>query len=325
LVVPKYKKIERELDMRISKCLVLLISVISLAITFGCGGGGGGSDSGSSSTGTLSMSMTDAKPVLPETSGKTISNVFVTIDDVLVHSPGAGWISLASKMVENPYTIDLLQFTGGATTEFVPPVPLDSGKYTQIRLSVISAKLRFDNKPNDEVEIVIPSENLKTDKNFDFEIPEANNNGDGNPADPAAVDITIDFDLSKSLVLEGQAYKLKPVLHIVETDNAATIEGYITKTSFPTEGYVVITVFDSTGQEYTSLRVDQDTTVDETAYSIFWLVPNQAYRVDINYNPATDDVVDESVNVPNDPNPNDQVKPVLQPGQSFPLDFDKTT
>jgi len=320
--------------MRVSKYMIFIVSVLWLAVTSGCGGGGGGSDSGSSGTGTLSMSMTDAKPLLPETSGKTITNVFVTIDDVLVHSSGGGWVSLASKMVENPYTIDLLQFTDGATTEFVPPVPLETGKYTQIRLSVKNAWLRFDNKPNDEVEITVPSENLKTDKNFDFEVPEAKNNGDGNPADPAAVDITIDFDLSKSLVLEGQGYKLKPVLHIVETDNAATIEGYIANSEFVGNS-VVITVFDSTGQEYTNVKVEKTTSdingkpVDDTFYEIFWLVPNQKYTVKICHDPTIDvDPVtdgiqykyDESAVVPSAP---DQVHPdgTLNPGEIYSLDF----
>jgi hypothetical protein len=317
--------------MRFLKEFVIVISALWLAFTFGCGGGGGGSDSGSSGTGTISMSMTDAKPMLPETSGKTITNVFVTIDDVLVHSPGGGWLSLASKMVENPYTIDLLQFTEGVTTEFVPPVPLGTGKYTQIRLSVQSARLRFDNNKNDEVEITVPSENLKTDKNFEFEVPEAKNNGDGNPPDPAAVDITIDFDLSKSLVLEGSEYKLKPVLHIVETADAATIEGFIANSAFPAAGYVIISVLDSTGQEYTAVQVDMDTTpgATETSYAIFWLVPDQAYTIQINYNPGQDDDpatggvqdnYDDSAVVPPGPN-QDYPNGTLEPGDIYQLDF----
>jgi hypothetical protein len=188
--------------------------------------------------------------VLPNTSGKTITNVFVTIDEVLVHKSGGGWETL--HMVQTPYTIDLLQFTDGNRREFVPPVALSSGKYTQVRLSVVSARLRFKNDPNDEVELTIPSGNLKTDKNFDFDL-----------IGGTAVDITIDFDLSKSLVLEGPDYKLKPVLHIVETADAATIAVTIENTSFPPDPgtgdppYVVITVLDSTGQEYTKVQVDK--------------------------------------------------------------------
>lgn len=303
--------------MKILKTIVFAISLLSLAITFGCGGGGGGSESGSSGTGTLSMSMTDAKPMLPA----GVTNCFVTIDEVSVHSSGGGWQSL--PMARTPYTIDLLQFTEGLTTEFVPPVALPSGKYTQVRLSVVSAKIRFNNDPNDEVKMTIPSENLKTDKNFDLDVDQG-----------AAVDITIDFDLSKSIVVEGPAgnasYKLKPVLHLVETAEAATIEGFIANSSF-IGSYVVISVADNTGQEYTKVQVNKDTTagVTDTAYSVFWLVPNQAYTVQVNYNPGLDDDpdvggtqdgYDDSISVPPSPSP-DYPDGTLQPGDIYTLDL----
>lgn len=271
--------------MKLSNYLICFVSVISLAVTFGCGGSGGGDgggDGGGSTTGTMSMSITDAKPVLPA----NVTNCFVKIDEVMVHKSGGGWETL--PLVQTPYTIDLLQFSDGTSTELVPPVAVGAGKYTQIRLSVVSAKLRFNNNPNDEADLTIPSGNLKTDKNFDFDV-----------TGTAAVDITIDFDLSKSIVVEGPAgspsYKLKPVLHIVETTEAATIEGTVANTSFgdpgvpPDPPYVVITVFDSTGQEYTKVQVDKDTSVGatQTAYSIFWLVPDQDYTVEIDYDPVT--------------------------------------
>jgi hypothetical protein len=303
------------------RTLATLAMMALLSLFLGCGGGGGGDSSGgAASTGTLSMSMTDAKPMLP--SG--VTNCFVTIDEVMVHSSGGGWESL--PMVQTPYTIDLLQFTDGATTELVPPVALGAEKYTQIRLSVIRARLKFESS-NDEVEITIPSENLKTDKNFDFDLSQG-----------TAVDITIDFDLSKSIVVEGPAgnpsYKLKPVLHIVETVGAATIEGTIDDAVFE-ESYAVITVFDSTGQEYTKVRVDKDDAAADgkTAYSIFWLVPNQAYTVKLNRNPVadddskTEDVVEETyeitVDVPSDSDEDQTKYPegILSPGAVYELNF----
>jgi hypothetical protein len=254
-----------------------VVAVVVLAVTVGCGGGG----SSSPSAGTVSFSMTDAKPVLPE----NVTNCFVTIDAVLVHKPGGGWHSF--PMVQTPYTIDLLQFTDGISTEFVPPVALESGKYTQVRLSVASAKLRFSDPiagTTEDVTLIIPSGNLKTDKNFDFDVEEN-----------AAVDITVDFDLSQSIVVTGPAhspsYMLKPVLHIVETSEAAAIEGTIANDRF-FDGYVVITLIAlSNDEEYTRVRIDKDTSSDatETAYSIFWLVPNQDYRVEIDYDPETGD------------------------------------
>lgn len=264
--------------MRIVKNCLRLITVMLLAVTFGCGGSGGG-DGGGSSTGTVSLSMTDARPMLPE----NVTNCIVTIDEVLVHSPGGGWQSLPMK--QNPYIIDLLQFSDGFTTEFVPPVSLPSGKYTQVRLSVTNAVLRFDNGgTTEDVTVSIPSENLKTDKNFDFDVAEG-----------GFVDITVDFDLSKSIVVEGPvgtpSYKLKPVLHLVETTEAATIQGSISNTSIPNgNSYVIISVVAlSNNEEYTRVQVDKNTTGPATTdYTIFWIVPNQDYRVYIDYNPETE-------------------------------------
>jgi hypothetical protein len=150
--------------------------------------------------------------------------------------------------------------------------------------------------------VTIPSENLKTDKNFDFDVAES-----------AAVDITVDFDLSKSIVVEGPAgtpsYKLKPVLHIVRTEEAATIEGTVAegtdlKEKF-VDDYVVITVFaQSNSEEYTKIKVvlDEDSAGKKiaTTYSIYWIVPNQAYWLEIDYDPVTkaypdNDKISESV------------------------------
>jgi len=250
-----------------------------LAVTFGCGGNGGG-DGGGSSTGIVAMSITDAKPVLPA----NVTNCVVTIEKVFVHKSGGEWVEL--EMVETPYIIDLLQFSDGFTTEFVPPVNLPSGKYTQVRLSVTSAVLRFDNGgTTEDVTVTIPSENLKTDKNFDFDVAEG-----------GFVDITVDFDLSKSIVVEGPSgspsYKLKPVLHLVKTTEAATIQGFFLNASATTENsYVIISVVAlSNNEEYTRVRVDKNTTAGATTtdYTIFWIVPNQDYRVYVDYDPETE-------------------------------------
>jgi hypothetical protein len=310
-----------ESGMRTARSLILVVSLGWLAIALGCGGGGGGSESGSAGTGTVSMAMTDAKPLLPP----GVTNCFVTIDEVLAHRTGGGWESLA--MVRRPYTIDLLQFTDGTTSEFVPPVALPSGKYTQIRLSVVSARIRFDEDPDNEVEIAIPSENLKTDQNIDFDV-----------AENAAVDITIDFDLSRSIVVAGAAanpaYTLKPVLHLVETAQAATIEGFIANSKIAGR-HAVIRVIDSAGQEYTRAQVEKTSSdaagnpLVDTSYAVFWLVPNQAYTVQINYNPGLDDNpaedglqdgYDDSTAVPAASDP-EYPDGTLPPGAIFPLDF----
>ncbi len=111
-----------------------LAFAMAMGIIFGgCGGGGGDS---SSSSGTVSMNITDAKPYLSVTDVESVS---ITFNEVSVHKSGGGWITLDT--VTKPYTVDLYQFSDGAKTQFVPPVQLESGKYTQVRIGVTRAAI----------------------------------------------------------------------------------------------------------------------------------------------------------------------------------------
>lgn len=264
--------------MKNSKSLLWLILISCLIFIAACGSGGsGGANVGS---GTIQMSITDAKPMLPD--GAT--NLFVTFEEVLVHKSGGRWISL--PLVQTPYTIDLLQFHSGNTTELVPPTKLAAGKYTQVRIVISGATIRFDDGSSTRDEPVdVPSGNLKTDKNFIFDVIE-----------PSAIDIVIHFDLSKSLVVTGPAakpsIKLKPVLHLFEDPSeAAVIEGSIVNSSFGASEKATITVFAESNQEvFTIVEVSESDTDDPTDFRIFWLVPNQSYTVEVDLN--QDDTID---------------------------------
>jgi len=271
--------------MKVHKLFIYLLIAASFFMITACGGGGGGDSTGS---GEVAMSITDAKPLLPD--GAT--NLWVTFKEVLVHKSGGGWKSL--PLPETPYTIDLLQFYDGETTELVPPVLLEYGKYTQIRLVIDEeegAWIRFDNDDTKKYPVEIPPEHLKTDKNFTFD-----------PIDQSAVDIIIDFDLSRSLVVTDDgsgtlSYKLKPVLHIVYASEAATINGKIAQGSFVDGKNARVTVLlynpdpASPGggeyEEYTKVEVSESGT-DPTGFSIYWLVPNRDYRVEIDLDPDSD-------------------------------------
>jgi hypothetical protein len=240
-----------------------------------CGGGGGGG--GGSASGSLSVAITDAKPVLPA----DISQVIVTIDEVSVHQSGGEWTSL--PLAQTPFTIDLLQFSDGRTTQLVPQVKLAPGNYTQVRLGVQSAVIVTNT--GEQYPVVVPSGNLKTDKNFDFQVT-----GGG------AVALTVDFDLSQSIVVTGShKYKLKPVLHLVSTAEAATITGSIAAATFGTENEATVIVTrdnDNSGgltpgdEEYTRLLVAKGAS-DPTAFSIYWLVPGQSYIVEVQFSGVT--------------------------------------
>jgi hypothetical protein len=266
------------------------VACFAIVVLFsGCGGGGGGGGDGggltassSGTTGTFSLNVTDAKPLLPDDT----KEVLITFEEVDVHKTGEGWTSL--PLAQEPFTIDLLQFQEGKTTELVPPVSLESGKYTQIRIVVSSAELITSAAGHS---MVVPSESIKTDTPFDFEVK-----GGG------AVNLTVDFDLSRSVEVTGgnlPSYKLKPVLHISHTEEAATIHGEISDVTFDaytsTEAFVRVMwdkdpvgTVDAGDEVYTKVVVPKNDP-PAAAFSIFWLVPDKDYIVQIDMDEPPDD------------------------------------
>jgi hypothetical protein len=268
--------------VKITKGITSLIVVLSMMALAACGGSGGGE--GTAGSGTMTVSITDAKPKLPAEA----TNLWVTFEEFLVHKPGSGWISL--PLVEDSYTIDLLQFQDGNTTDLVPPTKLEAGKYTQVRIVVSSAEIRIvDEGPPETTEdstVDVPSGNLKTDKNFLFDVDE-----------DAAVDLVVHFDLSKSLVVTGPAvnpsYKLKPVLHLFEDPReAATIAGRIADSAFgeASEKATITVLADSNDEKYTIVEVPKSDNGGPAEFSIFWLVPDASYTVEIDLD--QDDEID---------------------------------
>ena len=87
-------------------------------------------------------------------------------------------------------------------------------------------------------------------------------------------------------------YKLKPVLHLFDEPlKAATIEGNITNTSLGASGNAtIIVVSESDGEEYTRVEIPKSTTTETTEFSIFWIVPNKSYTVQIDLD--QDDTID---------------------------------
>lgn len=255
--------------MKPLKCILLWSMIFLSVFVLACGSGGSGT---TSDTGTVTMSVTDAKPMLPA----GVKNFYVTFSEVWVHKPGDGWIML--ELVKSPYTIDLLQFDNGTTTELVPPALLASGKYTQVRFVLDSASLGISYEGETEtVPVEIPSEFLRTDKNFTIDV------------DPgSAVDLVVHFDLSMSLVISGTEsepkYSLKPVLHLFgDPLNAFVINGVIDNESISGEsGQAIVTVISHTNDEmFTKVSVAKSNESENTAFNIFWIVPDKGYTVEI--------------------------------------------
>jgi len=246
---------------------------------------------GSKRYGKVLVKMTDAKPLLLE-GAENVTNLLISITGVSVHKSGGGWISLPLEEGP-PLTIDLLQFINGKTTEIVPPMFLEYGKYNQIRFQIESATIRFDDDV--ESDVVIPPDRFKTDKYFLFEVNE-----------PGPIGIIIDLDLSQSLKVTNPfgtpSYILNPVLHIANDLKVVTINGKIAQGSFVIGQTAEVTVFiPNSGiqggyEEYTKIEVSESGT-DPTVFSIYWLDPDQVYNVEIKFDPEFSNGVDFSEDV----------------------------
>lgn len=238
-----------------STCALLFAMV--LATLTACGG----SESGS---GILSMDITDAKPLIPDNP----TELWVTIDEVLAHRSGGGWLSL--PLLETPLEINLLAFYGGRKTELVPPLELESGLYTQIRLVVSRASMVVDGRSY-PIDLDIPSGKLRTDKQFSFEV-----------VDGKAAAITIHFDMSQSIVVTGSnEYKLKPVIHLFDQEarEADTICGTVEPGNF-VDNTVDVTIIwqgDKSDERYTQVTVTKQSETEATGFCVYWLVPGQDY------------------------------------------------
>lgn len=220
----------------------------------------------------LYVRVTDAKPALPDGT----EAVYITFEDFSVHREGGDWVSL--PLTEIPYAVDLLEFHSGRTTTLVQPVSLKPGSYDRVRVAISSAAVLRDGS---FYSVALPSENLVIEKDFFFDLE-----------DGKTIDITIDFDLSQSLKLfdppVASSYQLEPVLHINQTETAATIHGEISAETFAEydsrEATVALFVdkdlsgdWSTADEEYTRVVVGRDNRI----FTIFWLIPEQGYTIQV--------------------------------------------
>lgn len=244
--------------------MVALGLTMSLFLLGGCGSGGGG---GGSATGMVSMDIADAKPFID---GAQPDEIRVVFANVFVHTSGGGWVPL--DLPETPLEINLLAFSDGVKTELATPTRIPAGHVTQIRFEIARAYMVFHGTPPDpntveEIDLDVPSGTLKTDQQIDWTLP-----------DGGAMSLTVHFDLSRSIVLSGLEYKLKPVLHLFNNrpDEAATVCGSIDADSFvgaldPQK--VVVNVLRNGVETYTLVTVPKASDTVSTDFCVYWLVP----------------------------------------------------
>ncbi len=169
----------------------------------GCGGGGS-----SSGTGTVDVSVTDA-PV----DGATA--VVVHFDSVEL-KPADGESVTFDALSEQT---NMLTLQNGETAFLLDGVTVEAGRYNWIRLHVNDENSASYIELNDGSihPLMIPSvseSGLKLNRGFTVE-------------EGGAVDLTIDFDLRKSVHKDAGDYKLRPTLRIVQTEAAGSISGTV--------------------------------------------------------------------------------------------------
>ncbi len=206
--------------MKIVKMSKVLGLFLSLALTLAaCGGGGSGS--GGSDQGTLAVSLVDS-------STENYLGVYVTIDEVAIHSNSNGWETIATP----GGTYNLLELVNGVREELAL-TQLDSGSFTQLRLLLGSTadntlNLLGDPHPfpnyliddSDAVhELKVPSgyqSGIKIVKGFTIN-------------DNQTTELILDFDAMKSVVKAGKSGKhlLKPTIKMLATTDGVLLSGLV--------------------------------------------------------------------------------------------------
>lgn len=185
-----------------SKSRTWMTASVLAALVAGCGGGGGGS-----APGTLGVSLTDAPACGFDAVNVTVTKVRINQSSTAGENDG-GWTDITLSPARK---INLLDWNNGGMTA-LGETPLAAGHYSQLRLvldpntsnglanSVVLAG------SNTETPLVTPSavqSGIKLVNEFDV-------------ASGQRVDLLMDFDACKSIVLRGNGvYALKPVIKVV--------------------------------------------------------------------------------------------------------------
>ncbi|MGF1875491.1 DUF4382 domain-containing protein [Photobacterium frigidiphilum] len=286
----------------------VIVGLVSAALA-GCGGS---DSSDSNSTGTFSLAFSDA-PV------DGLERVCVAFDQISVHHANGGessWgttsfaadqsspecvagMTIPSDSNGNPdfMVINLMAYQGNDSLQVLSDELMESGKYTQMRLSVLEKGTYSNGTPYSHVEetdtgnvegIRVPSGELKLD-GFDV------------VAD-ATQAYTLEFDLRKSMVQNANGYQLKPRgVRLVNNESVAAIDGTVSSTACNDYTnnindafvYVYPASTDDHGdlgsefEPYTSVAVDVDPSTDDGTFDVGY-VPFGTYDLALVCNGSED-------------------------------------
>jgi len=227
------------------KLIGVVLSITLMTLISGCGGGS------SATTGTATMNITDA-PVDDE----NVLGVYVAFDAVHYKPAGSEWIV---EELNETRVINLLDLQDGNSTLLTSQTELPVGRINQIRF-IINPAMSF-------IELV--------DRNDTLTVPSQVEKIVGGFVVPAGADINItaDFDLRKSLVLDAKGYKLKPTIKIVDNSQVGEVSGTVTgfdgNTTVIVYAYTDGTWADSESPDFVNAATSSDATDGE--YTLAWL------------------------------------------------------
>ncbi len=145
------------------------------------------------------------------------ASVFITISSLDVRLEGGDWINIPLVLEQE---IDLLQYQNGDSVKFAEAATLAVGTYTETRLILSeSVEPRLVLSDGTKHTLKIPggeTSGIKIKQPFTVEA--------GKP-----IDLTLDFDLRKSLKITGNganvSYSLSPILRLLKHGEYGHIEG----------------------------------------------------------------------------------------------------
>lgn len=229
------------------KLIGVVLSITLMTLISGCGGGS------SATTGTASMNIADA-PVDDE----NVLGVHVAFDAVHYKPAGSEWVVVE---LNETRVINLLDLQDGNSTMLTAQTELPVGRINQIRF-IINPAMSF-------IELV--------DRNDTLTVPSQVEKVVGGFIVPAGgdINITADFDLRKSLVLDAKGYKLKPTIKIVDNSQVGEVTGTVSNVDGNTTVIVYAYTNDTfdeaqeTANDFANAATSSDATDGE--YTLAWL------------------------------------------------------
>jgi len=178
--------------------------LFALLFLAGCGDDDSGPSSAGDGLARIKVEAFDSPPPLE------VEHVYLTIEEVSVHSDETGWVVLA----EPDATFDFLELVNGATAALVDTT-LEPGSYSQMRLVVAETNEVVVGGQRENLKVPSGAQSgVKLNLHFDVEPDEL-------------IEILVDFDVAKSIKWTPKNYQLNPTFKAFKKVISGTLAGTV--------------------------------------------------------------------------------------------------